>query len=313
MRPTAEPSPTSSRSPPTAVREAKTPTAGGRPDRSMVGLLLRHPSGRAGIVGLVMIGIAVVVGPLLMPYGPTDVDFGRKLQPPTRAHPLGTDHLGRDLLTRTLDGGRRTLGTALVVVGAVLCVAVVVGAVAGFTGGAVDAAIMRAVDALLAIPALVLALALVGVFGVGLPSLIVALTFAQAPWYTRVIRAIVLRERDRPYVLVARVHGAGPVAVLHRHILPALAGQVAVLATLDLGAVILGVAGLSFLGLGAQPPLPEWGAMLNDGRLSFSIRPLLMLAPGACIFLTVLAANLAGDALRDVLDPSGEGRSGAGR
>lgn len=269
-----------------------------------VARLLRHAGGRAGVIGLLLIAVAVLAGPSLMPYQATEVNFTEKLRPPNRAHPLGADQLGRDVLTRTLDGGRRTLSTAMIVVSAVLALGLVAGAVSGFAGGLVDAIVMRIVDALLAIPGLVLALALVGVLGVGLRSLVIALTLAQAPWYARIIRALVVRERERDYVLVARLHGASPLAVLRRHVLPALAGQVAVLATLDLGVVILNVAGLNFLGLGVQPPLPEWGAMLNDGRLSFSIRPLLMLAPGSFIFATVLSANLVGDALRDVLDPA---------
>jgi ABC-type dipeptide/oligopeptide/nickel transport system permease subunit len=168
----------------------------------------------------------------------------------------------------------------------------------------VDALVMRLVDLKLALPSLILALVLVGALGPRLSTLVLALTIAQAPWYIRIIRALVLRERDRPYVLVARVHGAGPVAVVWRHVLPAVLGQLVVLATLDLGQVVLAVAGLSFLGLGAQPPDAEWGAMLSDGRITFVQQPLVMIAPGFCIFWTVLSANLLGDALRDVLDPT---------
>jgi ABC-type dipeptide/oligopeptide/nickel transport system permease subunit len=167
------------------------------------------------------------------------------------------------------------------------------------------------VDVKLGLPGLVLSLALVGTLGPGLSTLILALTVAQAPWYIRLIRTMVLRERERPYVLVARVHGAPPVAIVWRHVIPAVAGQLAVLATLDLGSVVLAVAGLSFLGLGVQPPAAEWGAMLNDGRITFALHPLLMVVPGACIFFTVLCANLCGDALRDVLDPTWQrGREG---
>jgi ABC-type dipeptide/oligopeptide/nickel transport system permease subunit len=231
------------------------------------------------------------------------VNVVEKLAPASAAHPLGTDYLGRDLLSRTVDAAHRSLGTALVIVVCVLSVSVVVGALAGFAGGVVDAAIMRVVDVQLALPSLVLALVLVGTLGPRLSTLIISLTIAQAPWYIRMIRTLVLRERERPYVLVARVHGAGPVAVVRRHVLPAVLGQLVVLATLDLGHVVLAVAGLSFLGLGAQPPDAEWGAMLNDGRITFVQQPLVMIVPGFCIFWTVCAANLVGDALRDVLDP----------
>jgi ABC-type dipeptide/oligopeptide/nickel transport system permease subunit len=236
--------------------------------------------------------------------GPADVNVMEKLAPPSLAHPLGNDYLGRDVLSRVVDAAHRSLGTALAVVVCVLSASVVLGALAGFAGGIVDVLVMRLVDLKLALPSLVLALVLVGAMGPRLSTLVLALTIAQAPWYIRIIRALVLRERERPYVLVARVHGAGPIAVVWRHVLPAVLGQLAVLATLDLGQVVLAVAGLSFLGLGAQPPDAEWGAMLSDGRITFAQQPLVMIAPGFCIFWTVLSANLLGDALRDILDPT---------
>lgn len=271
--------------------------------------VLRHRSGRVGLAGLLLMALVALAGPFVAPYDPIAVNVMEKLAPPTWAHPLGTDYLGRDLLSRTLEGAHRSLGTALVVVTCVLTIGISFGALAGFAGGLVDAIIMRAVDVTLGLPSLVLALALVGVLGPSLPTLVVALTLAQAPWYIRLLRAMVLRERERPYVLVARVHGAAPLATVWRHVLPALLGQLAVLASLDLGVVLLSIAGLSFLGLGAQPPDAEWGALLSDGRITFVDRPLLMIVPGTCIFLTVVMANLLGDALRDVLDPSWRGES----
>lgn len=270
--------------------------------------LLSHRPGAVGLFGLVLMALVAVVGPRLLVHHPNTVNVVEKLAGPSVGHPLGTDYLGRDLLSRTVDAAHRSLGTAVVVVACVLSASVVFGALAGFAGGIVDAAIMRIVDVKLALPSLVLSLALVGTLGPRLSTLILALTVAQAPWYIRMIRALVLRERERPYVLVARVHGAGPVAVVWRHILPAVLGQLVVLATLDLGHVVLAVAGLSFLGLGAQPPDPEWGMMLNDGRITFVQQPLVMIIPGLCISWTVLSANLLGDALRDVLDPTWQGR-----
>jgi ABC-type dipeptide/oligopeptide/nickel transport system permease subunit len=266
--------------------------------------LLRHGPGTVGLIGLVLMAFVAIAGPRLLAYDPNAVNVVEKLAGSSADHPFGTDYLGRDLLSRTVDAAHRSLGTAVVVVACVLAVSAVFGALAGFAGGLVDAAIMRGVDVKLALPSLVLALALVGTLGPRLSTLILALTVAQAPWYIRMIRTLVLRERERPYVLVARVHGAGPVAVVWRHILPAVLGQLVVLATLDLGQVVLAVAGLSFLGLGAQPPDAEWGMMLNDGRITFVQQPLVMIVPGFCISWTVLAANLLGDALRDVLDPT---------
>ncbi|HEV2126646.1 MAG TPA: ABC transporter permease subunit, partial [Chloroflexota bacterium] len=260
------------------------------------------------LAGLLLIVCTALVGPRLVPYDPTAVNVVEKLQPPSSAHLLGTDYLGRDLLSRTVDGAHRSLGTAVLVVAAVLTVSVFFGSLAGFAGGIVDIVIMRIVDVKLGLPGLVLSLALVGTLGPRLSTLMLALVVAQAPWYIRLIRTMVLRERERPYVLVARVHGASQAAIVWRHVLPAVFGQLAVLATLDLGSVVLAVAGLSFLGLGVQPPLAEWGAMLNDGRITFAQRPLLMIVPGFCIFFTVLSANLFGDALRDVLDPTWQPR-----
>jgi ABC-type dipeptide/oligopeptide/nickel transport system permease subunit len=275
-----------------------------RPRAGTLRALLRHGPGMVGLVGLLLLAVVAVVGPGLLVYGPNDVNVLQKLAPPSAAHPLGNDYLGRDVLSRVVDGAHRSLGTALVVVVCVLAVSVVLGALAGFAGGTFDMVVMRLVDLKLALPSLVLALVLVGAMGPRLSTLVLALTIAQAPWYIRIIRALVLRERERPYVLVARVHGAGSAAVVRRHVLPAVLGQLVVLATLDLGAVVLAVAGLSFLGLGAQPPDAEWGAMLSDGRITFVQQPLVMIAPGFCIFWTVLSANLLGDALRDILDPT---------
>ena len=282
-------------------------TALRRPRAGTFGGLLRHRSGTVGLLGLLLMAAIALIGPRLIAYGPTDVNIMDKLAPPSPAHLLGADYLGRDVLSRVVGAAHRSLGTAIVVVICVLSVSVVLGSLAGFTGGIVDMIIMRLVDLKLALPSLVLALVLVGAMGPKLTTLVLALTIAQAPWYIRIIRALVLRERERPYVLVARVHGAGPIAVVWRHVLPAVLGQLVVLATLDLGHVVLAVAGLSFLGLGAQPPDPEWGAMLSDGRITFILQPLVMIAPGFCIFWTVLSANLLGDALRDILDPTWKG------
>ncbi len=256
------------------------------------------------MIGLGLIMLLSVVGPWLLLHDPTTVQLEAKLQGPSLLHPLGTDHLGRDLLARVVAGAQQTLGTALLVMLIVILLSLGIGLVAGFSGGIIDALIMRLVDVLLGVPALVLALALVGTLGPGLATLIAALSLAQVPWYVRLIRGMVVRERDRPFVLVARVHGASAVVVAWHHVIPALLGQLAVLATLDIGGVILMVTGLNFLGLGVQPPLPEWGAMLNDGRLYSASHPWLMLLPGGCIALSVLVANLLGEALRDVLDPS---------
>ena len=272
--------------------------------------LSRHRSGMLGLAGLLLIALVALVGPRFLPYDPTAVDMLQKLQPPSAAHPLGTDYLGRDLLSRTVDGAHRSLGTAVVVVGCVLLVSVGLGALAGFAGGAVDASMMRVVDVLLGLPWLVLALVLVGTLGPSLGTLMLALDLGPVavvhPHGADAGAAgagAALRPRGR-------VHGAGPVALVWRHVLPAVLGQLVVLATLDLGSVVLAVAGLSFLGLGVQPPPAGVGG--DAERRAHHLRPA---APGddragVLHLLTVLWANLLGDALRDILDPTWGGDRG---
>lgn len=221
-------------------------------------------------------------------------------------YPLGTDHLGRCILSRLIYGARVSLSAAFAVMTVTLAISTVVGALAGYAGGRVDALIMRICDIFLAFPSLILALALVGVMGPGLPNVVLALALSQWAWYARMIRGMVLSLKERNYVLAAKVAGTGQCTIIAKHILPNILPQIAVLVTLDIGWVILHIAGMSFLGLGIQPPTPEWGAMINDGRQFLRGYPSLMAYPGIMILSVVMAFNLLGDTLRDILDPHGK-------
>ncbi|MDF2572156.1 MAG: nikC 1, partial [Sporomusa sp.] len=253
---------------------------------------------------LVVFGLLIIVfniflaifAPSIAPHDPNDVSLERKLMLPDAEYPLGTDHLGRCMLSRLIYGARVSLGAAFAVMSVTLAISTVVGAVSGYAGGRVDAIIMRLCDIFLAFPSLILALALVGVMGPGLPNVVLAMALSQWAWYARMIRGMVLSLKERNYVLAAKVAGTSQSMIIAKHVLPNILPQIAVLATLDVGWVILHIAGMSFLGLGIQPPTPEWGAMINDGRQFLRGYPSLMAYPGFMILSVVMAFNLLGDA-----------------
>lgn len=269
-------------------------------------LLRRFLRDRTSVVGLVIVTVLVLVAifaPVLSPYDPTAIDPRASFQPPSAEHWLGTDQLGRDLLSRLIHGARWTLGASLLATVGIVAIGVAVGMVAGYFGGLVDDILMRLVDVLLAFPSLILVLAIVGLLGPSLPNVLLS---AVAVWwvgYARVIRGVTLSMRDRDFVASANCAGCSPWRVLRLHILPNVIPPIIVLASLELGTLMLAISGLSFLGLGAQPPTPEWGTMLNEGRTLFQGAPQLMFYPGLAITLAVLGFNLIGDGLRDVLDP----------
>jgi len=265
--------------------------------------LLAHKAARLGLAIALLLALIVLVGPLLVTQDPNAPDYGAKLAAPSAAHLLGTDQAGRDQLARLVDGGTRSLGAALVVLGCVFGIGLFVGLVAGMAGGMVDVVIMRFVDLLMAFPGMVLAIAIVGTLGPGFQHLLLALIIAWWAYYARLTRSLVLTARQRPDVIAARLAGIGWGRIIWGHIAPGVVTQLLVVATLDLGGMIAAISGLSFLGLGVQPPLAEWGAMLSDARFYFTIAPWLLLGPAIPIFLSVVAANLIGNALRDCLDP----------
>lgn len=253
---------------------------------------------------IALLVLAALMAPWVAPYDPGETDLVNRLQPPSAAHWLGTDHLGRDLLSRLIWGARASLGAVAAILALVLLIGGAVGITAGLVGGRVDAALMRVCEGFMTVPTLVLALFMIGALGTGLVNVVVAIALSHWAFYARLVRATTLSLRNLDHVVAARIAGLTRFAVVRRHVLPVLAGQLAVLTSLDLGHWMLHVAGLSFLGLGLAPPAPEWGIMINDARPFFRTAPALILLPGAAIMLTVMAFNLLGDALRDRLDPA---------
>jgi peptide/nickel transport system permease protein len=265
--------------------------------------LLAHRTGVVGLVIVLAITLLAIAAPLIAPDDPTRVDAVRRLAPPSADTPLGTDNLGRDILSRLLWGARLSLGISGLAALLILTIGVGLGMVAGFYGGLLDDLLMRVVDVLLAFPALILALAIAGVLGPSITSVMIGIVAVAWADYARVMRGQVLAARERQYVEAARATGARNLRILARHLLPNVLPPILVLASLEMGGLILAISGLSFLGLGAQPPTPEWGAMLNDGRSFIAAAPQLMIYPGLAISLVVVGFNLLGDGLRDAFDP----------
>jgi peptide/nickel transport system permease protein len=257
----------------------------------------------AGVVVLVTIALAVVVGPLLWTVDPNEQNLLARSVNPSSEHPLGTDSLGRDVLSRLLHGGRASLSIALAAVAVSTAVGGLIGLVAGFVRGLTDSILMRLMDVLLALPSLLLALLVSATLGPSIRNTVIAVVLPSIPADARMVRSVVLSVRERDFVLAARAGGVRPWRIMVRHVLANCVGTVLVMASISLGFVLLIVAGLGFLGLGVPPPDAEWGAMLSDASTYIVSRPMVVIAPGLAIFLTALAANLTGDALRDAFDP----------
>jgi ABC-type dipeptide/oligopeptide/nickel transport system permease subunit len=252
---------------------------------------------------LLLLVVVAMAGPSLWRWGALDQHMDALLQNPSLAHPLGTDEFGRDIVARLLLGARWSLaGAATICLGTSL-LGFFVAALAVSGGRKTDAVVGRIIEAMMALPGLVTALAFASILGASFVNLLFALIVTSWPWYARTYRALLLKERSALYVESAIAAGATQWRVLLRHVLPNIVGPAAVLATANFGAVILNLAGLSFLGLGMQPPTPEWGQMINEAARYFQDYPWQMIAPGLCIAATVLAINLLGDGLRDVADP----------
>jgi ABC-type dipeptide/oligopeptide/nickel transport system permease subunit len=265
--------------------------------------LKANPVALAALSFLLAITAASLAAPLLSPYDPLQMSPGDQLLPPSRDHIAGTDLFGRDVATRVLYGGRLSLGIGLLAVPISAIPGTLLGLLAGYYGGAVDRLVSWLVDVMLAFPSILLALTLIAVLGSGAANVVLAVGIAGIPQYARLVRGQALSIRRRSYVRAAWTIGCTNTRILLRHILPNILGAIIVLATLDVGWAILNASALSFLGLGVQPPTPEWGAMLNEGRGYLRDAPWVTAAPGLAIALTVLSVNLLGDALRDSLDP----------
>ncbi|MGG0719907.1 nickel ABC transporter permease subunit NikC [Robertmurraya massiliosenegalensis] len=255
----------------------------------------------SGTIIVLMILIAIFA-PYLAPHDPNLTRIDLRLQGPSKEYLLGTDHQGRCILSRLIYGTRISLGSSILVVTVTMFIGVVIGLFAGYKGGRIDSLFMRICDILLAFPGLVLILAFVGIIGPGLFNLLLAMILIQWVSYARIIRGMVLTHKEQNYIIAAKMAGTSEFKIITRHLLPGMMSEIIVLATLDMGSILLYIAGFSFLGLGIQPPTAEWGAMLNDSRQFLRSHPSLMFYPGMMIFFTVMAFNLFGDALRDRMD-----------
>jgi len=266
----------------------------------------RFRRNRAALTGLVLVLLLVALAtaaPLLAPYAPDAQNLRARLRPPSAEHWFGTDEFGRDLLSRVLFGARISLMTGLVPVVSGALLGTFIGLVAGYYGGRIDTVLMRVMAVLLAFPSLLLALAVVGALGPGLTNAVIAVAVVGVPQYARIVRSVVIGTREEEFVHAARALGARDGRLLLRHVFPTTLGPLTVQATLGIGFAILSMAGLSFLGLGVQPPTADWGEMLARGRRFLPDATWLLAFPGIAISLTVLAFNLLGDGLRDALDP----------
>lgn len=247
--------------------------------------------------------VLALIAPLLAPHDPLATNFTKVLQPSSSEYPLGTDQLGRCVLSRLLYGARTSLLLTFMMIGIVFGLGVAVGVVAGFLRGLVDTLLMRLCDTLMAFPGLIFAIAVVGMLGPGLFNTVVALSVVWWAKYARMARSLVISLQQKEFVTAAAFSGARKIQIISRTILPNMLPPLIVMAMMDVGGMMLSISGLSFLGLGAQPPDPEWGAMLNEGRRYLQTAPWLLIYPGLAIFSTVIIFNLLGDSLRDVLDP----------
>lgn len=261
------------------------------------------------LAALFMVSVILFIAaaaPVIAPYDPNAVALENRLLPAGTNHLLGTDHLGRDILSRLLHGTRISVGTVAAIITCILVWGFLVGALAGYSGGMIDAIVMRICDVFLTFPTFILAMFMIGILGTGLTNVVIAIVLTHWAWYARLIRGLVLSLKNREYVLASRVAGTPRFLIVARHILPPVLAQLIILATLDIGHMMLHVSGLSFLGLGVVPPTPEWGVMINDARQFLWSNPGLVFYPGMMIFITVMSFNLLGDGLRDALDLAGE-------
>lgn len=251
----------------------------------------------------VILLLVAIFAEYLCPYDPYVQDLLLAQKPPSPAHPFGTDRYGRDMLSRVIVGSTTSIYATLLLVAIVTAIGTSIGIICGWTGGKIDTVLMRISDLFLAFPGLVFALAVAGVLGGGIQNAIIALAVISWPKFARLARGLTLAQKDSPYLMAARLSGSSAPKLLAKHILPNIAGPILVTSVLDIGTMMMELAGLSFLGLGVKPPMAEWGSMINDGRSMLQISPWMVLAPGAAIFITVMVFNLLGDTLRDYMDP----------
>lgn len=290
---------------------AGTPTAGAyTPGRwaTLFHMLRTNPLFVTGLAGFALVVICALFAPWIAPHDPNAIAFGNKLLPPSWSHPFGTDALGRDIFSRVIHGARTSLYIGITVLVFALALGVPIGLAAGYFGGRIDTIFMRIADVFLAFPPLLLPIAITAVLGVGLFNAMLALAISWFPWYARIVRGAVMRVRSELYIEAARAMGVRHSRIMIRHALPNSTTPVIVQGSMDFGYTILAAASLSFIGIGARPPTIEWGLMVSMSRSNFLDFWWTATFPGLAIFFTVLAVNLVGDGLRDVLDPRGRTR-----
>ncbi len=281
---------------------------GGPPPRRRLTHVHRYPLAMFATAVLGMVVVAAMLAPVLSPYDPSAMATGPALSPPGPAHWFGTDRYGRDLFSRLLFGARISLPIGVMAVSVSVVLGSFLGLAAGFLGGRVDTVGSGVIDIMLGFPPIMLALLIIAVLGVGIQNVVIAIGVAGIPRFARIVRGTALAIREHTYIEAGRAIGASAARLIRRHVLPNALPPIIVLATLYVGSAILDTSSLGFLGLGVQPPTPEWGTMLSEGREFMRYAPWLMLFPGLLVFVTVVAINLVGDYLRAVLDPRLKGR-----
>jgi len=268
-------------------------------------LALKNRLTATGLSVVFLLVLVALLAPLIVPFPQDTLEthIEERFQPPSTRHLFGTDELGRDVFSRILCGARISLQVGVIAIGLALAIGVPLGVIAGYTGGMLDEVIMRITDVFLSFPPLLLAMAISTLLGPNLTNAMIAIAIAWWPWYTRLLRSEAISVRERDYVQAARAMGASPAKIVFKHVLPNCLTPIIVQSSMDFGSIILTSAALSFLGLGAQPPTPEWGLMVSTGRTFFLTNWWIVTFPGLAIFTTVLSFNLVGDGLREILDP----------
>lgn len=277
--------------------------SGQSPMGAAVASLRRDRVAMFGLVCLLFMILLSILAPWISPYSPTQMDYNMLLKSPTLDHPFGTDDLGRDVLSRVLWGGRESLRTGYLAVMIGLGGGILIGLISGYLGGKVDSIIQRIVEVFLAFPSILLLLSIVAALGPNLFTVMIAIGISNIPGYSRLVRGSVIATKNLDYVMAARVIGAKNRRIMFTHILPNIIAPILIYGTLSLGGAIMLTAGLSYIGLGAQPPSPEWGAMLNYGRAFLQLGWWMSAFPGLAVFITVLSINLFGDGLQEALNP----------
>ena len=293
-----------------ALEQAGQPRA--RADRSGFRYFIKRFSSESplNVVALAIISVFLILsigGDILAPYNPTGTDASNRLLAPSLDHPFGTDEVGRDVMSRVMSGARYSLGIAVLILVIAIPVGTLVGVVAGYAGGIVDELLMRLTDIFLAFPAIILAMAIAAALGPNLRNTVIALTAVYWPWYARLVRGQILQIKEQDYVEAGRALGVSTPRLVFRHILPNSTAPIIIQGTIDIGFAVLATSSLSFIGLGAQPPTPEWGTMITNSRTYFRVAWWYFTFPGIALMLTVVGFNLLGDGLRDYLDPRTRG------